>query len=400
MPGVVDGSVVIDCVLNIKGFFQSAKELMSAISSLRGTADKVGQDMARSGKAYADAISAGARATRNATANQAALQREIEKTEAAIKRLNERQEIQRNKWEVSRENAVAKAAENYEKKRGKEEDVKYTLLPDESEIDAINSWREGLAKATEEAIKDFGRFEDSTPYRNTAAEIEFLNEKLTGLRAQLEQTQAEEQSSATGACEGFANIARNAGRASVTLAKMAGGGALKFLKKLADGAKNAFVQMARLTGRAIVTGLRTIGSLAARAGKALTGLGRGGEKANNIVGELVKRVLSIGGLIAIAKKVIGAVKQGLDALAQSDGRVRAAVGSLSAALNGLKGSMAAAFAPVLTAIAPALTTLINLLATATNYVGMFLAALTGQSYYMAASGISAVGSAAGAASGS
>ena len=397
MPGsgVVDGALIIDTGINNQGIIKDKAQFNSAVQSMRNTVDKVGRDMAKSGKAYADAISKGARGAREATANQAAIQREIEKTEAAIARLTEKQEVQRRKWETARDAAVEKAAEEFEKMNSG-----LDAMPWEDAEQAAEQFSEDMSQHINDVLEKLGEFEDTAAFRNMSAEIEFLNEKLAGLRVQLEQTQAEEQSGATGAGAGFANIARNAGRASVTLAKMAGGGALKFLKKLADGAKNAFVQLAKMTGRAIVTGLRTIGSLAARAGKALTGLGRSGEKSNNIVGELVKRVLSIGGLIAIAKKVIGAVKQGLDALAQSDGRVRAAVGSLSAALNGLKGSMAAAFAPILTAIAPALTTLINLLATATNYVGMFLAALTGQSYYMAASGISAVGSAASGASGS
>ena len=46
-----------------------------------------------------------------------------------------------------------------------------------------------------------------------------------------------------------------------------------------------------------------------------------------------------------------------------------------------------AFSPIINVIAPFLTKFINLLATATNYVGMFLAYLTGRKTYYKAIGI-------------
>ena len=200
------------------------------------------------------------------------------------------------------------------------------------------------------------------------------------------------------------SVGRQSGGAAARLAKLAAGGVLGFLRKLANGAKNAAIQLAKLSGRALASGIRSIGSAASRAGKALFGLGKRARQSNGGIQLSLRNILRYGlgirSLFVLFNRLRSAIKEGFDTLANYDPRVRAALASLKGSLNGLKGSLAGAFAPILTAIAPALTTFINLLAQAISSIGMFMAALTGQGYYMAAKGIEAVDSAAGGASGS
>lgn len=395
MPsGVADGALIIDTGLDNKGFIRDAAQFKRAVETLTQAVNKGGQQMGRSMGGYLKALQQAGGASRDAAKGQSALEKEIAKTEAAIARLNERQELARRKFEASREDAVAKATEKVGPYKAPEE---YDLPFGHPET--VEEWQERVSAAVNKAVEDFGSFEESATFRNLSAEAEFLNEKLAGMRAELAASR-EEGASAGGVAAAFANIARNAGQAAGAVAKIAGNAALSFLKKLAAGAKNAAIQLAKLAGRAVVTGLKKIGQLAGGAAKKLFGLGQAGKETGLSIGGLFKKLLSFGAVLALLKKGFQVVKEGFDAMAGTDTRVAAALASLKGALGGLKGSLSAAFAPILTAVAPALTTLINLLTQAVNAIGMFFAAITGQGYFMAAKGMESVGSAAGSASGS
>ncbi|MBQ1805468.1 MAG: hypothetical protein II010_06150, partial [Oscillospiraceae bacterium] len=386
--GYSDGAVIIDTGLNNTGFFKDAKQFKAAVQSLKGTVNRVGREMGQSGGAYLKSIQRNARASRE-------FKQELAVLEAQAKKLRD---------------ALTNPAAAVDKQiRALEADLEQTKKTMDSmtgpgarmDLDAWDKAKndvknltvqlETLQKRREELSSP--EYFQSAEYQQMANAYNAVAEKVQAMRAQVDA-----------AGGSFGNFVRYAGRGAAALMKMAVPGVLRFLRRLAAGAKNAAIQLAKLSGRAVSKGLKTIGTLATRAGKALFGLGRNAKQAgggfNLSLRNILKYGLGIRSLFVLFNRLRNAIKEGFSALMDNDARVRASVGALSGALNGLKGSMAAAFAPVLTAIAPALTTLINLLATATNYVGMFLAALTGQSYYMAASGISAVGSAAGAASGS
>lgn len=400
MPsGVADGALIIDTGLDNKGFIRDAAQFKRAVETLTQAVNKGGQQMGRSMGGYLKALQQAGSASRDAAKGQSALEKEIARTEAAIARLNERQELARRKFEASREDAVAKATEKVGPYKGEED---YDLPFGHPET--VEEWQERVSAAVNKAVEDFGSFEESATFRNLSAEAEFLNEKLAGMRAELAASREEGAGAGGGVAAAFANIARNAGQAAGAVAKIAGNAALSFLKKLAAGAQNAAIQLAKLAGRAVVTGLKKIGQLAGGAAKKLFGLGDaakgGGDGFKHSLKNLMRYGLGIRSLFFLFNKLRNAIKEGFDAMAGADERVAAALTSLKGALSGLKGSLAAAFAPILTAVAPALTTLINLLTQAVNAIGMFFAAITGQGYFMAAKGMEAVGSAAGGASGS
>ena len=194
---------------------------------------------------------------------------------------------------------------------------------------------------------------------------------------------------------GFARVAEGATRARQSIVSMIAGGAWSYLKNLAVHAGNAAVQLARLAGRAIVSGIRKIGSTAASAAKSLFGLNRNAKKSNMTLKRglwnLIKYGLGIRSLYVLFNRLRTAIKDGFSELAKQDVRVKESLNTLKTALGGLKGSLAAAFAPILTAITPALETLINMLTRAINTIGMFFAALTGQSYTYVSKGVASVG---------
>ena len=203
---------------------------------------------------------------------------------------------------------------------------------------------------------------------------------------------------------GFVKLAGAAARATANVAKMAGGGALSFLRKLAAGAKNAAIQLAKLAGSAIKGGMKKLGGMIGGAAKSLFGFNRaqsmadGGLKRGFMT--ILKYGLGIRGLFALFRKLRSAVADGLGEIEKRNPKAKAAIDGLKRSLNALKGSLGSAFAPVVTAVAPALTKLINMLTSAINTIGAFIAALTGQSSYQkAVSGLKATGSAASGAAG-
>jgi len=326
--GIADGALIVKTGLDNSEMPGDVRAFKGMLGALQRTVEKTGQGMAKAGEGWMKAAAGQAQAGRRLGDALEAAQQRVAGLNREIERLRR------------------------------------------SDIDAGQK-REGL-RALEAALQAAGA-------------------RLRELHAAQRQAQASAQASE----QGFGRIARAAGSAAAQLARIAGGGALGALKRLAAGAKNAAIQLARLTGRAIQSGLRRLWQYAAGAAKAVLGLGRNarrsGQGMNLSLKNLMRYGLGIRSLFALLNRLRAAVKESFESLAEHDAKVKASLSALKASLNGLKASLGTAFAPVLTAITPALTALINLVTRATNAVGMFFAALTGQGYYTAAQGIAAVG---------
>lgn len=138
------------------------------------------------------------------------------------------------------------------------------------------------------------------------------------------------------------------------------------------------LQMAQLAGRGVIGGLKKLSA-------GILGINKSVNKTSGTFGtslkSIIKYTIGIRSLYTLFNKLKSAVKEGLDNLVQYSDKVKQSVSSVTSSTKTLKNSLAAAFAPILNAAAPALTTLIQLLTKATNAVGMFVAALTGQETY-------------------
>ncbi|MBR2797282.1 MAG: hypothetical protein IKE17_05995, partial [Clostridia bacterium] len=197
----------------------------------------------------------------------------------------------------------------------------------------------------------------------------------------------------------FIQLAGVAARAATSIFRIAGSGALSFLKKLAEGAKNAAIQLAKLMGNAVGGGFKKLGGGIWNAVKGLLGFNNAGRQARVSIKQLLGSILSARAIISGFKKIIQIAKESLEDLAKSNPKVKTSLNGLTGALNGLKSSLGTAFAPIFTAVAPALTRLINMLTSAINTIGALIAALTGQkTYQKAVTGLNDVGGAASGAS--
>lgn len=85
--------------------------------------------------------------------------------------------------------------------------------------------------------------------------------------------------------------------------------------------------------------------------------------------------------------MMSGIREGIGNLARYSTPVNAALSSMKSALTQLKNSLATAFAPILTTVAPILTSFINMLSKAATYVGMLIAALTGQKMFTKAAAV-------------
>ena len=418
--GVSDGALVIDTGLNNSGFIRDANQFRRAVETLTQAVRRSGQSMAGGMDSYLRELQRAGAAARGAATDQAGITKEIARTEAALKRLGEKEELARRKWEASRDAAEEKAAADFS-----EANAGADLMPWENELEAAEAMAEALNQRIREVSDSFGAFEDTSTFRNINVEIEVMTEKLASLKAQLAALQQPQDNSAAEqakqqaenaadqagnawkrfgtvvgqAASGFVKVSGAALRAGASIVKAAGGGALSFLRRLAEGARNAAIQMAKLTGGVISSGFKTLGQGILSAGKWMLGLNHSaGEATNGFkrgLWAILKYGLGIRSLYFLFRKVRTAISEGLGEIAKRNPVVNQQLNAMKSALNGLKGSLGAAFAPIFTAVAPALTYLINMLTGAINAIAAFMAALTGQkTYQKAVSGISGAGDAA------
>ena len=227
-------------------------------------------------------------------------------------------------------------------------------------------------------------------------QLDALNDRYVAVVREMNQLQK-----SGGDAGRYRELAKEAQTLSAKMAELRRTGAGEALDKVAESASRARTSIAAIAGGAVKTGFHKLLGVVQKLGKAIASLFHRSRGGGNFfsVKNLLAYGLGIRSLYALFSRLRTAVKDGLGSLAEYDPRVRAAVNSMSAALSSLRGSLSTAFAPILTAVAPALITLINLLTRAVNAIGMFIAALTGQSFYTVAAGVSAVGGAAKGSSG-
>lgn len=149
--------------------------------------------------------------------------------------------------------------------------------------------------------------------------------------------------------------------------------------------KKAMQGLSRGIGQGALRGLSSVGKklkgLVSSLIKGRKSAGKMNGSFRGGLGTILKYGIGIQSLYALFNKLRGAMKEGINNLAKQDAAMNASLSSLKSSLSQLKNSIAAAFSPVITAVVPILNTLIGKLIDATNAVGMFLAAISGQTTY-------------------
>ena len=144
-----------------------------------------------------------------------------------------------------------------------------------------------------------------------------------------------------------------------------------------------------------------ISSIFSRMGGVVSGLGKrlGGlaqnftsttNSANNArfsIGRMVGMSILYSTVFGMISKVNSGIMTGINNLAQYSSATNASISSMMSALTQLHNSLATAFAPILSVVAPILTAFMNMLSKAITYIGMFIAALTGQKSFTRAKAV-------------
>ncbi len=142
-----------------------------------------------------------------------------------------------------------------------------------------------------------------------------------------------------------------------------------------------------------IRGLKSFGKSVLNNVKNLKLFKKSSAGAGNGVGNLGKKLLSIGGMMKrmITRKAISAMftgaKEGMDNLAQYSGTTNKSLSALKSSLTQLKNSFATAFAPLINAVMPILTKFIGHISAAATYIGKLFASLTGAKTFTKATAV-------------
>lgn len=164
------------------------------------------------------------------------------------------------------------------------------------------------------------------------------------------------------------------------------GSSFKNVSQSADSAKTKTGGISSIFSR--------MGGVVSGLGKRLTGLAQNftstTNSANNAsfsIGRMVGMSILYSTVFGMISKVNSVIMTGINNLAQYSSATNASISSMMSALTQLQNSLATAFAPILSVVAPILTAFINMLSRAITYVGMFIAALTGQKSFTKAKAV-------------
>lgn len=164
------------------------------------------------------------------------------------------------------------------------------------------------------------------------------------------------------------------------------GSSFKNVSQSADSAKTKTGGISSIFSR--------MGGVVSGLGKRLTGLAQNftstTNSANNAsfsIGRMVGMSILYSTVFGMISKVNSGIMTGINNLAQYSSATNASISSMMSALTQLQNSLATAFAPILSIVAPILTAFMNMLSRAITYVGMFIAALTGQKSFTKAKAV-------------
>lgn len=164
------------------------------------------------------------------------------------------------------------------------------------------------------------------------------------------------------------------------------GSSFKNVSQSADSAKTKTGGISSVFSRmgGVVSGLgKRLGGLAQN----FTSTTNSANNASFSIGRMVGMSILYSTVFGMISKVNSGIMTGINNLAQYSSATNASISSMMSALTQLQNSLATAFAPILSVVTPILTAFMNMLSKAITYVGMFIAALTGQKSFTRAKAV-------------
>lgn len=203
-----------------------------------------------------------------------------------------------------------------------------------------------------------------------------LNTSFASVEQKLKEVGEEAQKSGT-KMRGFAKAAESFSGRMIT----SGLNGMKMqIKSVGRVLDNLIKKFMRLSSSLIVGGLKKISS-------GIFAIQKSSNKTTLSIKTLLKYALGIRTLYALFGKMRSAAVEGFQNLAQYSNTTNTSISSLKSSLTQLKNALATAFNPILTVVSPILVKFINILSQALTYLGMFIAALTGQTTFTKAVGV-------------
>lgn len=164
------------------------------------------------------------------------------------------------------------------------------------------------------------------------------------------------------------------------------GSSFKNVSQSADSAKTKTGGISSIFSRmgGVVSGLgKRLGGLAQN----FTNTTNSANNASFSIGRMIGMSVLYSTVFGMISKVNSGIMTGINNLAQYSSSTNASISSMMSALTQLQNSLATAFAPILSVVAPILTAFMNMLSKAITYIGMFIAALTGQKSFTRAKAV-------------
>lgn len=257
---------------------------------------------------------------------------------------------------------------------------KLALLKEEAK-----SYAKELAKTPDQAAKEESLKKLGESAKISRKKIVELNDEISKLK----KRQKELEAAGTGL--GYQEYDQNIKKLSKLERKLkkyedAVTGAKKKTKTFSDTLNSAASRISRLTG--IIT--RATGTLikgSGNAARAVAGLNRHTENTRMTMGKMLATSVLFSAVFRAISAVTSGIGEGFQNLAMYSDHTNSSISALMSAMTRLKNSIATAFDPILSVAVPILVTFINLIARALTYVGLFFAALTGQSSFVKAVGV-------------
>ena len=160
----------------------------------------------------------------------------------------------------------------------------------------------------------------------------------------------------------------------------------KSTKTLASSATQAFKKI-KTQAASAAKSVKNLGSAILK----MAGFGGKMDKASNSMAKALKMLMRYGlgirSAYVLINKFRSAIVAGFSNLAQYSESTNASISSMMSSLTRLKNALATAFAPILTVVAPILSSFIDMCSNAATQVGMFFAALAGQTSFTKAKAV-------------
>jgi phage-related protein/predicted nucleic acid-binding Zn-ribbon protein len=364
-----DGTIIIDTAIQDDGFEAGTKELENA-------ARRVAQKVSSLGNKIKVAINKQLNSfvkLNEAYARQEEKVNELRKAVEAYANqkipTQEYREIQAQIDEARKKMiGLINAQERYLATGGKQNsNVYHRRQYDIQELANTIKYAEGELRDLEETGKAFTLGNNTKKAADATKKLQSEEEKLNDMNrrlntsyASLENRVQEYTSSAAGSSKTTRNISRS-------------------VSGLASGISNAGKKIQRFT----VSAGKAVKGLAA----AMLGLNKNTNRAQMSIGRMLAMSIMFSAVFRLISAVTGGIGEGMSNLAQYSDQTNQSISTLMSSLTRLKNSFATAFAPILNVVAPALTAFIDLISRAITYVGMLIAALTGQDSFVRAVGV-------------